>query len=187
MSATVNRGGKIRRKTKSGRVKGNKHECVVDLENGDRFGTVLKLLGGNQVSVKNHTGLEETVLIPGRMRKKQWIKIGNIVSIGKDNEITSIVRDGDKNHKNATSLVGTNGIPLDDDSGDDDEDEEAEEEGVSGIADKLKLKLSRREGEKQRDLTRKTGDRQFTDPNELMEKARKEGEEIEEPIDFDSI
>jgi len=177
MSATVNRGGKIRRKTKSGRVRVNRRPCVVDLESGDKFGLVEKIIGGNQVSIKNHNQLVETVRIPGKMKKKQWIKIGNIVSISADNEITSIVREGDNNYRTATSLLGTTGISFDDDSEESDESD-ADDPTIS-MGDKLKKNLIRKEAEKQRDQVRKGG-KQFSNPDELDESDKK-------PIDFDLI
>jgi initiation factor 1A len=199
MSASVNRGGRLRRKNKTNRVKGAKREVIVDVENGDKFGTVEKILGGNQVLIKNHTGLLETVYIRGRMKKKQWIKIGNIVSINDQNEITSIVREGDKNSRGAAELINksdNNGIYFnnsDSDSDDDDNDEnnidDNDDKNSLTIGDKNKLKLTRKEKDKQRDISRRIdkNDRQYTESKELDKDCSEiiKVENIEVSDDFD--
>ena len=69
----------------------------VNVDDGDGyFGTVCSLLGGKQLSVKLNDGSQETVLIPGRLYKRAWIKLGTLVLITRDkSEIIRIIRDND--------------------------------------------------------------------------------------------
>jgi translation initiation factor IF-1 len=72
-----NKGKKVRRKTNQ----------YAELENGDRYGRVYKLCGGEHLNVELPETNEdnETIItcrIPGRLYKKVWFKAGQFVVVG---------------------------------------------------------------------------------------------------------
>ena len=100
------KGGKGYKKAKTGRVRASKHDISLDVEGGEGYyGTVTKLLGEKRIEVKLHDGNIKQATIPGRMYKKQWIKPGFVVLINNDYEIMKIVREHDKNAKEASELL----------------------------------------------------------------------------------
>ena len=199
MSASVNRGGKIRRKNKSGRVK-EKRTVNIDLSEGDKFGTVEKRLGDNRIQVKSHTGQTEVVTFSGRFRNKQWISPGHIVSYNKENEITNIVRTNDNAFNTASSLINKNDSlnyyidSSDESDGASEGEDEGKKEAPTSLQKKLAEQTARKERNKERDISRREG-REFTDPNQMAQDAKQiaarkllnDDGDTNVPIDFDKI
>jgi translation initiation factor 1A len=52
-----------------------------DAEGGEQLGEVIQLLGHDKIKVKCSDGHVRICRIPGRMRKRTWIKNGDIVII----------------------------------------------------------------------------------------------------------
>lgn len=50
-------------------------------DEGELFAIVLTRYGGNQIRVKCQDGEERTVRIPGKMRKRVWIREGDLVIV----------------------------------------------------------------------------------------------------------
>ena len=165
------KGGKGYKKAKTGRVRAAKHDISLDVEGGEGYyGTVTKLLGEKRIEVKLHDGNIKQATIPGRMYKKQWIKPGFTVLINNDYEIMKIVREHDKDAKEANELLqkssGTDNIfrqIIEEDSGD---DEVADTLGMAVVSEirnpNMKQVLERKAINKERDITRRAG-KQFTD------------------------
>jgi translation initiation factor IF-1 len=93
-----NLGGKKNKKHKSGRKRFQKDDVKLDVANGEGFYCdVVKILGDNRVLVTDiTTGTEMQVIIPGRMRKKQWINKNSRLLANSDHEIVSIIRESNK-------------------------------------------------------------------------------------------
>ncbi|KYH26000.1 translation initiation factor 1A [Halalkalicoccus paucihalophilus] len=50
-------------------------------EEGEVFATVTEMLGANRVTVRCADGVERTARIPGRMRKRVWIREDDVVLV----------------------------------------------------------------------------------------------------------
>ncbi|WP_331235518.1 translation initiation factor eIF-1A [Natronorarus salvus] len=50
-------------------------------EEGEVFAEVTDMLGANRVAVRCADGTERTARIPGRMRKRVWIREGDVVLV----------------------------------------------------------------------------------------------------------
>ena len=50
-------------------------------EDGELFGTVTERLGGPQIRVKCQDGVERIIRIPGKMRKRVWVRDGDLVIV----------------------------------------------------------------------------------------------------------
>ena len=50
-------------------------------EDGELFAVVTEMLGANRVTVRCADGVVRTARIPGRMRKRIWIRQGDVVLI----------------------------------------------------------------------------------------------------------
>ena len=76
---------------------------TLNVEEGEGFyGEVVRALGDNTFEVKLQDQTNTQCNIPGRMRKKQWIKIGDKVLVSADKtEIVKIVRETDKDAQEA--------------------------------------------------------------------------------------
>ena len=67
--------------------KGNQEEEVITRvrtprkEEGEMFGVVIQLHGSNQVRVKCADGEERMCRIPGKMRKRVWMRVNDVVII----------------------------------------------------------------------------------------------------------
>jgi translation initiation factor 1A len=48
---------------------------------GELFAVVTEMLGANRVAVRCMDGAERTARIPGRMRKRVWIREGDVVLV----------------------------------------------------------------------------------------------------------
>lgn len=104
------RGGKGYKRGKTNRVRPLRRDFHLDVEGGEGyFGVVTKLAGDNTVTVNLNNGTIGKANIPGRMRKKQWIKIGFTVLLSKDDEgnleVVKIVRENDKDAKDAAAMM----------------------------------------------------------------------------------
>ncbi len=45
------------------------------------FGVVLRMLGGNHIEAQCADGVKRMVRIPGKIRRRQWVRIGDIVAV----------------------------------------------------------------------------------------------------------
>jgi len=50
-------------------------------KNREVLGVVEKLLGGRRVTVQCMDGIERLARIPGRLKRRQWIEIGDVVIV----------------------------------------------------------------------------------------------------------
>lgn len=50
-------------------------------EEGIIFGIVLRMLGGNHIEVQCADGVKRMVRIPGKIRRRQWVRIGDVVAV----------------------------------------------------------------------------------------------------------
>ncbi|MCL7416484.1 MAG: translation initiation factor eIF-1A [Halalkalicoccus sp.] len=50
-------------------------------EEGEVFATVTEMLGANRITVRCADGVERTARIPGRMRKRVWIREDDVVLV----------------------------------------------------------------------------------------------------------
>ncbi|MFD1568896.1 translation initiation factor eIF-1A [Halolamina litorea] len=50
-------------------------------EDDEQFAEVVEMLGANRIKVRCADGQERTARIPGRMRKRDWIREGDLVLI----------------------------------------------------------------------------------------------------------
>jgi translation initiation factor IF-1 len=101
------RGGKGYKKKKTNRVRSRvTKDYSVDVKGGEGYyATVKNIIMDNQVRVITHNNEEITVTFPGRMRRKQWIRQGDIVQINNGLEITRIVRDNDVDKREALEMI----------------------------------------------------------------------------------
>jgi translation initiation factor IF-1 len=126
------KGGKNYKKFKSRRERAQpKQHTSINIDEGDGYiATVLEIQGGNKVKVKTHNNTEETVIIPGRMRKGRrgnWIKPGMDILVNSEYEIVKIIRGTDKEAvmaRNIMDKISSNNtyFALQDDSSSDDDE-----------------------------------------------------------------
>jgi len=45
------------------------------------FGVVLRMLGGNHIEAQCADGVKRMIRIPGKIRRRQWVRIGDVVAI----------------------------------------------------------------------------------------------------------
>jgi translation initiation factor 1A len=50
-------------------------------EDDEQFAEVVEMLGANRIRVRCADGTERTARIPGRMRKREWIRDGDLVLV----------------------------------------------------------------------------------------------------------
>lgn len=103
------RGGKGYKKSKSGRekVKFNNVE-EINVINGEGFyGKIKKRLGGKpaQFEIVLSNGTTTVGIVRGKLHKKVWVNIGNLVLLNQDLEIVKILKETDKDVKLAHELM----------------------------------------------------------------------------------
>lgn len=100
------RGGKKYKSSKTNRVKPVRKDIELDVEGGDGYyGIVKKICGRNIIEVDLSNGTTSQARIPGRMRNKQWIKIGFKLLISRDMEVVKIIRENDKEAKDVSQML----------------------------------------------------------------------------------
>ncbi|KAI9189440.1 Translation initiation factor 1A [Blastocladiella emersonii ATCC 22665] len=80
MPKNKGKGGKTRRRGKN-EGDGVKRELVFK-EDGQEYAQVLKMLGNGRLEAQCFDGIKRLGTIRGKMRKKVWINVGDIVLIG---------------------------------------------------------------------------------------------------------
>lgn len=169
------RGGKGYKKGKTNRVRPVRQEKTVDVEGGYAFyGIVTKLIGDNTLIVKLNDNSEIKVNVPGRMRKRVWIKKDSKIALTKDEknnyEIVKVIKEVDNESRVVDRIMkdATSHNEFYDDNIDMDD-------GGDSIVNQEKRKPSK-QTMKKRDIARNR-DRdteQFTDPlllqNEVLPK-----------------
>ncbi len=45
------------------------------------FGVALRLLGGNHIEAQCADGVKRMVRIPGKIRRRQWVRVGDVIAI----------------------------------------------------------------------------------------------------------
>ncbi|KAI9223120.1 hypothetical protein BC828DRAFT_355252 [Blastocladiella britannica] len=80
MPKNKGKGGKTRRRGKN-EADGVKRELVFK-EDGQEYAQVLKMLGNARIEVQCFDGEKRLGTIRGKMRKKVWINVGDIVLVG---------------------------------------------------------------------------------------------------------
>lgn len=75
------KGGKKRRKGKKTGDNENKKELLLK-DDGQEYGQVTKLLGSCRFSLLCADGKERLAILRGKMRKRQWIRMGSFVIVG---------------------------------------------------------------------------------------------------------
>lgn len=133
-------------KTKRERTQPKQDNISINVDEGEGyFATVLEIQGGNKVKVKLNNGTEETVTIPGRMKKGRrgnWIKVNMVVLVSTDHEIMKILRETDKDITIARNMLDkvsgsksyfnfNNDSSSDDDSDNDDSSDNKKENAVN--------------------------------------------------------
>jgi translation initiation factor IF-1 len=105
------RGGKGYKKGKTGRVKTRPEKAIesVDVTEGEGFyARIKKRLGGKpakfEVTLSNGTTSE--VIVRGKMHKKVWINPGMLVLINNGQEIVKVIRETDKDAREANDMMG---------------------------------------------------------------------------------
>jgi initiation factor 1A len=69
-------GGNKHKKVK----RGNRNKVgVFNEESGDYYAKVVKINGGNRINVHLHDGRDIDIIIPGRYRKKVWIRKDDLI------------------------------------------------------------------------------------------------------------
>jgi len=69
-------GGSKHKKVK----RGNRNKIgIFDEKNGNYYAKVLKLHGGNRINVHLHDGREIDIIIPGKYRKRVWVKKNDLI------------------------------------------------------------------------------------------------------------
>ncbi len=48
---------------------------------GELFAVVLRILGGNRLEVQCEDGKKRTARIPGRLRRRVWVRVGDLVLV----------------------------------------------------------------------------------------------------------
>jgi len=94
------KGGKNYKKTKTRRVREIKHKVDISSDDG-YYGLIMKMLGCNRIEALLHNGEKEQVVIPGKFRKRIWLKKNDMVQINDDMEIVRIVKKTDPDYKDA--------------------------------------------------------------------------------------
>lgn len=175
----------------------------LNIENGEGFyAKIEKIIGGNRVLVKLHTGEEQIAIIMGRHKNKKWMRVGEYVLLNQYFEIQDVIRathpKAVEANKYLKKLPGNEGIVFKDYSDGDGTDEEEEEEPdeeikkmTMGSVEKTKKMLGRKEADKKRDLSRR-GEKTFTDSNVLQSEsleinANKKSSADSDDIDIDAI
>lgn len=150
----------------------------IDVSNGEGFYAVVeKIIGGNRILVKLHSGEEHEATIPGKYRNKVWLRAGSKVLLNESYEVAHIIRDTDANAAEAEKMLrksnGDNGgIYFQDYESEESEEEELKDDALEirkttfGKLDKTKSLLAQKEKGKERDNSRKGG-REFTSVEEL--------------------
>ena len=181
------RGGAGYKARKTGKQKIERKIEELDVEAGEGYyGTVMRLLGGNRIEAKLHTGGIVQARIPGIMYKKRgnWMKVGAIIQLdGADDfyEVIRIVKDANNDAEQAKEIISksnNNNDIFGDGKSEDDNDDELDKlinpnivlkkQGVS--AEKTMLTLKRKEDQKSRTIASAKGQgRQFSDVKDLRE------------------
>ncbi len=134
-----NCGGKLfkKLKTRRERIDPRKTQNINVAEAEGKYAKVLKRLGGNQLRVMLDNGIEDTVVIPGRLygKKRSWIRPDMIVLVNNENEIIKIMRDNDKDATLAHGAIGkidkkNAAINIFQDLSDDDDEETLADIGI---------------------------------------------------------
>lgn len=102
-------GGKNYKKS-SKKKTGNIPEINVDLTDGKHFiATVKKRQGGNRLSVVLSNGIETDAIIPGKMRKRVWCNLQDIVIVKYENDACELVKkipkSDDKENKDNSDVM----------------------------------------------------------------------------------
>lgn len=176
------RGGKGYKRGKTNRVRPTRHEIHLDVEGGEGYyGIVTKLVGDNTVMVNLSDGTTGKANIPGRMRKKQWIKIGFKVLLSKDPEnnleVVKIIRENDKESKDVTHMMQKSSHEDLFNKNDDDDDMFGDE--ITNKPSKQKLKDRSVKRNQDRDA-----EDHFTDPLLLQVHAETIKTEKSNPVEF---
>jgi len=69
------------------------------------YGRAINIIMDNQLKALLDDGLEHTLLIPGRMRTRQFIKSGMYLLVSDENEVVAIIRESDPNYHKAVKMV----------------------------------------------------------------------------------
>jgi translation initiation factor 1A len=80
MGKNFGAGGKSRRKGKKD-GDGERYELIVK-EEDQEYAIIQKMLGNERVEATDIQGIKRICHIRGRMKKKQWISVGDVVLIG---------------------------------------------------------------------------------------------------------
>jgi initiation factor 1A len=99
------RGGKNFKKSKSNRVRVQNEQEKADLDAGDFYATVKKMLGGTRIEVQLHNGTLSQVSIPGKFRRRCWFKTGDTVLVNSDMEIVKKISNTDVDAVKASDLM----------------------------------------------------------------------------------
>lgn len=95
MSTRNTRGGKNYKRKKTNRVI-QKRDIKIDVDQGEGYyAHVDKIIGHNRIDVQLLNGNTTQAIIPGRMFKRIWIKVGNYIIINTDYEVVKIIFEGD--------------------------------------------------------------------------------------------
>lgn len=164
------------KRNKTGRKKIERKIPDINVAAGEGYyATIEKIIGGNRLSVKLHTGEIHEAIIRGRDRNKNWMRVGQKVLLNEFFEIEEVIRDTNMKAGEAEKLLRKNGSSAfgvsfqDYDSSESESDSEEDEDDLSGIKkatfgdlEKTKKMLDRKEKVKEREALRRTG-KQYTD------------------------
>ena len=78
--------GKTKGKTTKGKGKGKGQQFIPSEaqrthrpDEGELFGVIIKILGGNHLEVMASDGLRRIVRIPGKMNRRKWVRSGDLI------------------------------------------------------------------------------------------------------------
>jgi|SaaInlStandDraft_4_1057021.scaffolds.fasta_scaffold03543_2 initiation factor 1A len=175
-------GSKSTKKAKRNKGKPRPEKKIedVDVDKGTGFyAEVKKIIGGNRVRVLLNTGEESEAIIPGKFRKRVWLREGTKVLLNSGYEVIQVIRDSDSVANDAAKAISkvtkdsNGGIVCFQNFSDDEEEDDL-------IINNLTINRQK--------VSHKGLDRKFTDPDELAATIVKESnEEIDGEIDFDDI
>lgn len=169
------RGGAGWKARKTGKQHFEKKIEEFDVESGGNYyAEVTRLLGGNRIEAKLHTGNIVQARIPGIMYKKKgnWMKVGTTIFINGINdfyEVIRIVKDSNNDATKAKSMISksNNSIDIFGDEEKSDTEDDLENFVNPNIntqpIDKTIVNMKRKEDDKERTITNsKEKNRQFS-------------------------
>jgi initiation factor 1A len=152
-------GGNSYKKTKKIR-----EQKSVPINENDYYGIVLKIIGGNRISVKLDDDRIDVAIIPGRFRKKLWLNPQDKIRLN-SGEVVAKIFATDKDAQEANNRLSSKNDIFYEDEIDNSDDDEDDDEDFLELATQNQIKPVNVSQEKNISPSNKPPDKPPIDPN----------------------